>query len=459
MRWIGVDIGTMHIKAVAIDGGAIRAEYSERTPVDQTPTGEVSRDPSKVGAAVRRAIRHVASRQSRNADAAAISVASVGEEIVPVNSEGEPIGPVIAWFDQRGLEQSKAFEATQLHHRFPPDATWSIFKMQWLADHEPDQLALAHHFLDLGSFVLRQLGAPAVMDWSHASRTGLFDPERLCWDNTTLEQARLPRRLFPELVPSGQVIGVVNPGVADILGLSSSTLLVAGGHDHFVGAFGAGVRVGGDVYISAGTSEAQLVLATEPSAGQELLDEGRFVDEHLWYRHAASSGGHLFGQWRELLYAGDDDALEREISAYPSPTGIRIQLSTSDRWVTLAQVPLTAGRGLLMRAVCEGSAMASSDVFCQLAEGVDQRIERVVVAGHATASTLWRSLRAGLFDRALDVVQAKEVTAIGAALLARRGVTGDALPFSEFVRYEPQPQDTEVAMRLRQVYVDRGDRP
>ena len=72
--------------------------------------------------------------------------------------------------------------------------------------------------------------------------------------------------------------------------------------------------------------------------------------------------------------------------------------------------------------------MSSANVFERLAAAVPPEISRLIVAGHAADDPLWRSLRLGLIGRPMEVVRAIEVTAIGAALLARKGVTGDLEP-------------------------------
>ena len=250
MRWIGIDIGTTHVKAIAIEGDAAVASATELTPTESTGEGAY-RDIAGVVTAVKRVITRVTETGTDETPVAAISVASMGEEIVPIGVTGASVAPVLAWFDRRGEEEAQRFPLTRLHQRFPPDPTWSLFKLLWLGRRRPDDLARTVQLTDVGSFVLHELGSPIVMDWSHASRTAMFDPIATCWDEETIDRASLNPRWLPELVPSGTVIGTIADDVAAELRLPRTTLLVAGGHDHFVGAFGCGIRSGGDYYISA----------------------------------------------------------------------------------------------------------------------------------------------------------------------------------------------------------------
>ncbi len=448
-RWIGLDVGTTHIKAVAIDG-VTRTIRTTPTPASADGDG-VARDPQAVVDAARHVLREVIDAD-RSKPVAAISVASVGEEIVLVDDHASPVAPVLAWFDTRGHDDAARFAPTGLHERFPPDPSWSLFKLLWLKRERPIEVAAARLVLDLGSFVLRTLGAPAVMDWSHASRTAVFDPEATRWDPETLGRLDLDLA-WPELVPSGLDLGPIDRDVATELCVSPATRLIAGGHDHFVGAFGSGIRSSGDGYLSAGTSEAMLVLTRGPIAACPGIDQGRFVDADHWYLHVAAPGGHVYGQWRGLLYPGADDALVRgEVSARQAPAGCLVAIDRVAHRATLLDVPMAAERAQLLRAVVEGAAISSARTFEHLAAMAPGGVARLVVAGHAADDDLWRSLRLGLLDRPMEVVREQEITAVGAALLARAGATGDTQPLAPTERFVPTATDLALAAELRERY-------
>ena len=376
----------------------------------------------------------------------------MGEEVVLLDGHGTPVGPVISWFDRRGHDEARAFPATGLHERFQADPSWSLFKLLWLRRHRPAEVAATRTILDLGSFVLYSLGAPPIMDWSHASRTGLFDPVVRHWDVDTLVQAELQRSIWPELVPSGLVLGQIRPETAAEIGIDPAALLVSGGHDHFVGAYGCGVRGIGDAYLSAGTSEALLVLTDRVLEMRAGVDRGCYVDADHSYLHANTPGGHVYGQWRELLYPSTDEARVRAaVVAADVPGGV-VDIDQATGAASLRGVPLTDGRAEVMRSVIEGAAILSSAVFDRLAAAAPNGISRLLVAGHAAGDPLWRSLRLGLFGIPMDVVEEREATAVGAALLARRAIAGEAPPFTPTQRFSPTQDDVQRAAQLRQRY-------
>jgi xylulokinase len=438
---LGVDVGTTRIKALALDVGSGRtlALQAADTPVRRDVRGEAHR-PAEVLEVVIGLLAGVTGALSDPSAVAAICCASVGEEVVLLDRLGQPVGDAIAWYDPRGSAEADAFlagpgGALGLTRRTPPDATFSLFKLLWTQAYAPDELSRARGWTDLGDFVLLGLGADLVMDWTHASRAGAFDLGTRTWDQETIAATGLGIT-FPPLVPSGTVIGTLSPAAARRTGLSSSVQLVSGGHDHLCAAYGSGLRTRSDLFLSAGTSEAHLALLDEPvsgpaaRAGRYHLDQGCFVDRDSYYAHVNIHSGHVFRQWRTLLYAGVDEAtlygeLERLPVTGPGPT---FDLLDDLRHARLDGLAYTAGRADILRAVLEGLARRSADIVSWLEDAVGLPFTRILAAGPTTGVPLWRSLREAAYGRPLDIVAEPEPTAYGAAVLAAAALSaGPAL--------------------------------
>lgn len=436
MITLGVDVGTTRIKVLALDVASDRtlALAAAETPVTREAHGEAHR-PAEVLETVIALIAEVCRALDSTAEVAALSCASVGEEVVLLDGDHRPVADAMAWYDPRGTAEAAAFLAgpgasLRLTQDVPPDATFSLFKLLWIGDHQPADLAQASSWTDLGDFVLLGLGGDLVMDWSHASRAGAFDPLARAWDRDTIATTGLDVS-FPLLVASGTIIGTLAPDVAKRTGLPAGVRIVTGGHDHLCAAFGAGLRTPSDLFLSAGTSEAHLALLAAPVSGQAAhgrryhLDQGCFVDRDSYYAHVNIHAGHVFRQWRSLLYEGVDDAamyaeLDAAAGDEDAPT---FDLLDDLRHGRLDQLPYTAGRAAIMRAVLVGLARRSADVVAQLESDVGQRFERILAVGLPTTVPLWRSLRASAYARPLVIVDQPETAAYGAALLAARAVS------------------------------------
>jgi xylulokinase len=429
MITLGVDVGTTHTKVLALDAeaGLVLATEAAATPVVADGAGSAHR-PAQVLETVVDLARRVVGRLAVPARVRALCVASVGEEVVLIDRAGAPVGDAIAWYDPRGLAEARAFLTGRggdlmLSRRWPPDATFSIFKLLWLREHAPAQLEAATHWTDLGDYVLHGLGGELVMDWSHASRAGAFDLAARAWDRPTIDAVDVPL-VFPRLVPGRTPVGTLRDDLATEIGPSGEVVLVTGGHDHLCAAFGAGLRSTRELFLSAGTSEAHLSLLDGPLEGEAAsrVDQGCYVDESTWYAHVNIHSGHFFQQWRQLLYGDtDDEVMYRELEAATAGDA-RFEVSDEMRLGRFEAVSYDADRAVVMRAVLEGLARRSAAVIERLESASGHRYEQVLVAGHPAAVPLWRSLRQAAYDRPMAAVDAPEPTAYGAAVMAAEAV-------------------------------------
>jgi sugar (pentulose or hexulose) kinase len=428
---LGIDVGTTHTKVLALDtdSGATLALASASTPIRRDADGDSRRAGDVLAVVVELLARVLAEVEEPDA-VASLCVASVGEEVVLLDAAGEAIGETIAWYDPRGSVEAEAFSAgpggeTALYRRWPPDSTFSMFKLMWARDHRPGEYARAVTWTDLGDYVLAGLGGQVVMDWSHASRAGAFDLVECAWDRASIKAAGL-NVPFPRLVPSAAVIGTVSGDIARRTGLRQNVSIVAGGHDHLCAAFGAGVRSTDELFLSAGTSEAHLALMASPLEGDvsDGIDQGRFVDADSYYAHINIHSGLFFQQWRRLLYGDtDDDAMYAEIGAVPlGAAGVAFEVADDLRHGRLEGVPYDAGRDVLMRAILEGLARRSAEIIGRLERASGNRFELVLVAGHPTRIPIWRELRMAAYGRPMAAVDEPESAAFGAAVIAARAV-------------------------------------
>ena len=90
---------------------------------------------------------------------AAVSVTSMGEAGVPMGQDGQPVFPIIPWFDTRSIEQAgqvrrqvgtqRAFAITGTE----VGAIFSLPKMLWMRAHYPEVFARAHKWLQMADYV------------------------------------------------------------------------------------------------------------------------------------------------------------------------------------------------------------------------------------------------------------------------------------------------------------------
>lgn len=436
MIFLGVDVGTTRIKAVAYDDteGRAVAQASVDTPVRQVEHGAVH-EPLAMFEAVMTCLREVSAECA--GPIAAVSVVSLADEVVLVDGAGTPVfdGPV--WYEPRGAGYVREYLALR-GDAAATNPALSLFTLRWIAAHAPAARAAATRFTDMASFMLCRLAGRAdrlVMDHSHASRTGAFELPTRSFDPAALDWAGDWMPLAPELVPSGQVIGTLAPEPADALGLGTDVRIVSGAHDHFAAAFASGVRRPGDAMLSAGTAEAQLVLTdTVPDAAGLPVDVGCFVDGTTYYAHRGLAAGQLFANWRTLLHADGElrDAwfspaaqthrVTDELASAPPLCSIDPELATA----SFTGLPLDVAADDVLRCLSEGLAMCARDALTLLERATGTPVRRLTVAGPAALHGGWQRLRAAILQRDLRIVTTPEPSALGAAVLAQRAITGTA---------------------------------
>lgn len=424
MTFIGVDIGTTRTKALLYDPhSAGRIVVAEPTPVVPTPLGDF-RDAEAVVATVIACIARLLKDLSPAARklVGGIGVTSLSEEMVLLDATGRSTSPMPAWYTAVGADAAR-------ERGLDPSFSWS--KLRWAFDHV--ETRGVHGVTTLNSYVAAALSHRAgfAVDHSHASRTGFFDVRKAEWQSADFEATGWPAALLPPLTPAGSVVSGLRHELAERWGVPPTAAVVLAGHDHFCGAYAVGVRGEGQLYVSAGTSEAHCLVVDElpPGPAPALVGVGRFVDGARFYLHRQLPSGHLYRQWTQLLGLDNEASRERETAELEAqPLGalgtIVVPGFDTDVRSSVFDLAPEATRHTLLRALQEGLACAALHVDRGLVEFTGRRITGVLAAGIPCASPFWQRLRGNLTVAPLAVSSEDEAPALGAALLCRKATTG-----------------------------------
>src|SRR3981081_4658262 len=175
---LGLGVGTTNIKCLAIDGSAnILAQAGDRTTLSHPQPGWTDFDPKQIWAAACRTARAVVCQRDSPTAVRGIAVASVAKSLTPIDSDGNPVAPAIAWFDLRTTSEydwlcdrigyDRLFRVSGLN----PDPMFGICKILWLKNHSPKAFARAKCWLHLADYVAFRLSGVAATDPSLACRT------------------------------------------------------------------------------------------------------------------------------------------------------------------------------------------------------------------------------------------------------------------------------------------------
>jgi rhamnulokinase len=126
---------------------------------------------------------------------------------------------------------------------------------QLLADlkHRPEILRGADAFLNIGDYFNYLFSGVAKAEESLASTTQVYNPTTKGWSKVLIDKFGLPGKVFPQVVPSGTVLGPLLPSVATETGLQNVRVVASCSHD--TGAAVAATPAEGNdwAYLSSGT--------------------------------------------------------------------------------------------------------------------------------------------------------------------------------------------------------------
>jgi xylulokinase len=277
-----------------------------------------------------------------------------------------------------------------------------------------------------------------AIDMADASGTLLLDVAHRVWSKLMLQAGEIDERSLPALFESPDVCGKVSPEGAAALGLSAGTPVVAGAGDQAAGAVGMGIVAPGTVSATIGTSGVVFAATDRPA----LEPGGRL---HT-FCHAIPGRWHVMGvtqaaglslRWfRDQFGAGVDDGRDpyERLSdeAAKIPAGCQGLLWTPylmgertphlDPNARAALVGLTAShtRAHVIRSIMEGVAFSLRDTFTLFNE-MKVAVNKIRLGGGGARSPLWRQIQADVYGHEVEIVEAEEGAAYGAAILAGVG--------------------------------------
>lgn len=435
----GLDIGSTNIKAVIFrPDGAIVARSSHKTPTHFPRPGWAYFDPAELWETTAAALRAAVAQVERPERIASIAVASIGETGVLLDAHDTPLYEAIAWYDVRseaqGEELARRLGVQRVYATcgIAPQAIFTLAKLLWIKQSEPDALARAVRWLHVADYITYKLCGVAATDYSVASRTMALNLRRLEWATDLIEEAGIPPNIFAPLMRGGTYLGTVLPEIARATGLPEHTIVPVGGHDHLCGALAVGAGSPGILLDSIGTAEGLLITIEQPLQGEHLAEEGYEQGAHVaggYYGMGAYRTAGVCIDWFRAVCGGISyaDLTAEAAAAPPGSLGVRfmphLRLPHSPSndprsRGTFVGLSTDVTRGMLFRAIIEGLSFETRAVLDPLLRyaGVE-RPDQVYVIGGASRNPLLVQVKADILNQTLTVVNMEEEVATGAALL------------------------------------------
>lgn len=480
MTLLVLDIGTSSVRALLFDdavqqipGAATTRQHHFSSEEPGAAIFDANPLQNRVEACIDEILEHPAARAIH-----AVGMDTLVGNLVGVDDDNQPVTPVYIYADTRAAEDvdmlADRIDLTAQHQRTGCrlHTAYHPARLHWLRRTQPDQFARVRRWLDIGSLLIARWFGQPVCSYSVASWSGLLNRAELTWDREWLDLLELDIAQFAHLGDYNTVQTGLRDQYADRWpALRDVPFALAVGD-------GAAANVG-----STCVDQSQIALTVGTTAALRTVSQANLppVPDGLWSyrvtaRHhliggATSEGGNIFQWLRDTLkLPWDNDELEAELlKRSPDQHGLTLlPLLAGERspgWATGATGAINGLRLSttsldIAQAALEGVALRLALINEQLSAVTTADARMIASGGALQQSAAFTQMIANALDRPLDIAAAGELTARGAALLARdacgMGHLSD-LPVTIVRTVEPQPQPVERfrAARQRQMHLYR----
>jgi len=452
---VGMDAGTTGCKVCVFDlqGNLMGSDYREY-PCYYPKEGWVEQLPEDMTPALFKTCKTAIQKSKVDPkDILGIGLSSQGSVIGLLDKDGKLLRPFVGWQDLRGGQKEIEWITKSIpreeHYKITGDPLgmcFSIAKLVWLKENEPDNWAKTEMFSTHQDYFLKALGADDYYtDFSSASREGMMDINKKEWSVKHHELLGIPLSKRPKVISEpGKVVGYINDEIAEETGLAQGTPICMGAHDQNCNTFGSGGIDDGTAVMVMGTfgscfvisdkdirdPNGKLVVKGNHGVGNFTIEafSNTSASSYRWYR---DTFGDIEKYAAKLAGVDPYNLINEQIAGVPiGANGITFlpylqgvsgaKLNDQAR-ATFIGMSLGTTKADIARAVMEGICYEMYDIInAELAAGI--KLNGIRLTGGAAKSPLWSQMLADICKQPIYLLSASETGCLGAALYAGIGV-------------------------------------
>lgn len=446
MKYIlALDQGTTSSRAILFDQNQqIVALAQKEFPQIYPQEGWVEQDAMEIWASQYGVMMEVVAQSGvQPEDIAAIGITNQRETtILWDKTTGKPIYNAIVWQCRRtaSLVDDLKQQGLEAHIRqttgLVPDAYFSATKIKWILDKVEGVREKAQRgeilFGTVDSWLLWRLteGSVHATDVTNASRTMLFDIDKLDWDGTLLSALDIPAAMLPQVLSSSQIYGSTK-----ILGVDVPIAGMAG--DQQAALFGQTCFEPGEAKNTYGTGCFLLMnTGDKPCFSKNGLITTIAVGLKDRVEYALEGSVFVGGaviQWLrdEMRFIGSSQDAEYYASKVEDNGGVYLVPAFTglgapywDMYARGTIVGLTRGtrREHIIRAAQESIAYQVVDLVGAMEADTGITLSQLKADGGASRDQFLMQFQSDVLNRSVCRPVIRETTALGAAYLAGLGV-------------------------------------
>ena len=374
-------------------------------------------------------------------DIAAIGITNQRETtIVWDKNTGEPVCNALVWPCRRTSEFCDVLKDRGLtawvreKTGLVLDAYFSATKLKWILDNVEGVRERAENgellFGTVDTWLIWKLtkGRVHVTDYSNASRTMLYNIQKLEWDEEILAELNIPECMLPEVKPSSCVYGEADPSF-----LGGPIPIGGAAGDQQAALFGQTCFRPGEAKNTYGTGCFLLMNTGETP----VFSKNGLVTTIAWgldgkVKYALEGSIFVAGaaiQWlrdemRLIDSAADSDYMARKVpdtnGCYVVPAFTGLGAPYWDQYARGTIVGITRGvnKYHIIRATLESLAYQTNDVLQAMKADSGIELSGLKVDGGASRNDFLMQTQADIINAPVERPRCAETTAMGAAYLA-----------------------------------------
>ncbi len=443
--FLGIDVGTGGTRAILIDrtGQVLASHSAAHAEIRSEHIGWAEQNPEDWWFAAQEAIGGaltLAKRAGHTAPVEAVGLTGQMHGCVMLDADNNVLRPALIWCDQRTQSQCDWLTATVGFDKLielvanPALPNFTLTKLLWVREHQPEIFAQIAHVLCPKDYVSFRMTGEYAIDMQEASGTLLLDVTHRRWSTELAEICGIPLSWLPKLYEGPEICARISAAGAAATHLPEGTPVAAGAGDQGAGAIGMGILTPGSVSATIGTSG--VVFAA--TAGPTLDPRGRVhtfchAVPDTWHIQAVTNGAGLSFRYLRDTFMPLNTYEELTALAANIPPGSdgllwapylfgeRTPHLDPNARAAFVGINASTTRAHYIRAVLEGVAYSLQDCFTILKE-LHIPVDKIRLGGGGARGPLWRQIQADVYNHPVELLEAEEGGAFGAALLAGTGI-------------------------------------
>jgi xylulokinase len=427
----GVDCSTQATKVLVVDADTGSVVASGRASHEVTGSGGARETDPEIWW---RALGSAIGQTGRAGELAAISVAGQQHGLVVTDADGRPLRPAILWNDTRSAPQAAELTAAlggpaEWAERIGlvPVPSFTATRWAWLRANEPEVADAARAVRLPHDFLTERLCGRGATDRGDASGTAWWSTRDERYSDEVLELIGVDPTLLPDVLGPSEPAGELGGPAVEQLGLPAGALVGPGTGDNMGAALGLGAAPGQPV-VSLGTSGTAYAVMDERTVDPSGTVAG-FADASGRFLPLAATLNATLAVDRVAEWLG----LDREAAAERTSVVVLPYLD-GERTPNLPRAAgMIAGlrhattREEILLAAYEGAAASLIEALRELSRlgsGLDPEASLILIGGGARGA-VWQRTVARLSGRRVQVPDADELVALGAAAQAAACLSGE----------------------------------